>query len=202
MVEPIDVTLMRPITIRADVVNHHFEGKFEVELKYRIPSKTQFLDTLQSMYYEVMLQDNLESDNYFDTPDQQLLAQNKSLCIREMQPSGIKLWIVKGPEIDRCEATNISDAPKAMSMLETLGYVCVLKMIKVRSIYFVGDFHITVDHLEGLGNFAEFAIMTDEESLLEDYRQQLLNLAAQFGLTEQDREHRSYRALQSDKLKA
>jgi adenylate cyclase class 2 len=73
-----------------------------------------------------MLQDNLESDNYFDTPEQQLLAQNKSLCIREMQPSGIKLWIVKGPEIDCCEATNINDAPKAMSMLETLGYVCVL----------------------------------------------------------------------------
>ena len=184
-------------------MNHqHFEGKFEVELKYRIPSKSQFLARLRHMPHEVMLQDNLESDNYFDTPDQQLLAQNKSLCIREMQPSGIKLWIVKGPEIDRCEATNISDAPKAISMLETMGYVSVLKMSKVRSIYFVGDFHITVDHLEGLGEFAEFAIMTDDVNLLEDYRQQLLNLAAQFGLTEQNREYRSYRALQSDKLKA
>jgi adenylate cyclase class 2 len=69
-------------------------------------------------------------------------------------------------------------------------------------LYFVGDCHITVDLLERLGNFAEFAIMTNKERLLEDYRQQLLNLAAQFGLTEQDLEHRSYRALQSDKLKA
>ncbi|WP_110455673.1 class IV adenylate cyclase [Shewanella algidipiscicola] len=180
----------------------HFEGKFEVELKYRIPSKSTFLAKLGSMPHEMMLQDNLESDTYFDTPERHLLAQHKSLCIRDMQPSGIKLWIVKGPEADRCEATNISDVSKAISMLQTLGYVKVQQINKVRSIYFVGDFHITVDHLEGVGDFAEFAIMTDEVSLLDDYRLQLLNLAMQFGLSEQDREHRSYRTLQSQVRKA
>ncbi|PKG76157.1 class IV adenylate cyclase [Shewanella sp. Choline-02u-19] len=181
-------------------MTEHFEGKFEVELKYRIASKSQFLVTLNSMEHEIMLQDNLESDCYFDTSEQQLLAENKSLCIREMEPSGIKLWIVKGPEADRCEATNITDANKAKSMLKTMGYHVVLAMKKTRSIYFVGKFHMTVDNLDGLGDFAEFAIMTDEESLLESYRSELITLASKFGLSSTDLEHRSYRKIYSESL--
>ncbi|XDF80092.1 class IV adenylate cyclase [Aliivibrio fischeri] len=181
-------------------MSEHFEGKFEVELKYRLKSKSQFLTILNSMTYEVMLEDNLESDCYFDTPEQVLLAENKSLCIREMEPSGIKLWIVKGPEADRCEATNITDANKAKSMLNTMGYDVVLAMKKTRSIYFVGEFHITVDTLSGLGDFAEFAIMTDDESLLESYRFELIILASKFGLSSTDLEHRSYRKMYSESL--
>ena len=181
-------------------MSEHFEGKFEVELKYRLKSKSQFLTILNSMTYEVMLEDNLESDCYFDTPEQVLLAENKSLCIREMEPSGIKLWIVKGPEVDRCEATNITDANKAKSMLNTMGYHVVLAMKKTRSIYFVGKFHITVDNLNGLGDFAEFAIMTDDVSLLESYRSELIILASKFGLSSTDLEHRSYRKMYSESL--
>ena len=181
-------------------MSEHFEGKFEVELKYRLKSKSQFLTILNSMTYEVMLEDNLESDCYFDTPEQVLLAENKSLCIREMEPSGIKLWIVKGPEADRCEATNITDANKSKSMLNTMGYHVVLAMKKTRSIYFVGKFHITVDNLNGVGDFAEFAIMTDDESLLESYRSELIVLASKFGLSSTDLEHRSYRKMYSESL--
>ncbi len=181
-------------------MSEHFKGKFEVELKYRLKSKSQFLTILNSMTYEVMLEDNLESDCYFDTPEQVLLAENKSLCIREMEPSGIKLWIVKGPEADCCEATNITDANKAKSMLNTMGYHVVLAMKKTRSIYFVGKFHITVDNLNGLDDFAEFAIMTDDESLLESYRSELLILASKFGLSSTDLEHRSYRKMYTESL--
>lgn len=175
----------------------HFKGKFEVELKYRLASKSAFLALLNStIEHEVMLLDNLESDSYFDYHDT-LLTQNKSVCIREMEPSGIKLWIVKGPQADCCEATNITDAVSARSMLKTMGYQVVLEMKKTRSIYFVGKFHITVDHLDGLGHFAEFAIMTDDEAHLEDYRKELVALAAQFDLTSADIEHHSYRQLQT-----
>lgn len=178
--------------------HNHFEGDFEVELKYRLASKNAFLNTLNTIKHEVMLEDNIESDCYFDTAEKSLLFQNKSICVREMEPSGIKLWIVKGPEADRCEATNITDASKAKSMLVTMGYEVVLEMKKTRSIYFVDKFHITVDHLDGLGDFAEFAIMTDDESLLDNYRSELISLASQFGLTEQDLEHKSYRSLYAD----
>lgn len=173
----------------------HFQGKYEVELKYRLTSKSGFLETLNQTHHEVMLENNTESDCYFDTPDLALEAQNKSLCIRTMAPSGIKLWIVKGPEEDRCEATDISDADKALSMLETMGYEIVLKATKSRSIYFVGEFHITLDTLANIGDFAEFAIMTDDESKLSKYREQLEALAAKFGLTQFDLETKSYKEM-------
>ncbi|MGP8305320.1 class IV adenylate cyclase [Vibrio sp. YIC-376] len=153
--------------------NDHFQGKFEVELKFRLRSKSEFLKTLNQIHHEVMLQDNIEHDWYFDAPDKALKAHNKSLCIRTMEPSGINLWIVKGPEPDRCEATNITNAANAISMLKNMGYEVVLQAKKVRSIYFVGEYHITVDSLAGIGDFAEFAIMTDDESQLVRYKSEL-----------------------------
>jgi adenylate cyclase class 2 len=70
-------------------------------------------------------QDNIDPDCYFYPPENQLSAQNKSLCIRTMESSSIKLWIVKDPVPDRCEATNITDVHSALSRLETLGDPCI-----------------------------------------------------------------------------
>ena len=179
--------------------NDHFQGKYEVELKYRLQSKSRFLQALSLIPHEVMLQDNTESDWYFDSPDSTLSAQHKSLCIRTMEPSGIKLWIVKGPEPDRCEATNITDATSALSMLATMGYEVTLKANKIRSIYFIGQFHITVDSLAGIGDFAEFAIMTDNEAMLSTYREELKALANSFGLTESDLQTKSYKQMFMEK---
>ncbi|MFV0595266.1 class IV adenylate cyclase [Shewanella sp.] len=180
----------------APQINAHFNGKFEVELKYRLTDREAFWARLSAKSLEVMLEDNLEHDCYFDSPIASLAAEHKSLCIREMQPSGIMLWIVKGPEKDRCEAVNITDANKAKSMLRTLGYQCVLEIKKRRSVYFLGEFHLTLDWLEGLGDFAELAIMTNDEAKLPIYEAQLLALAAELGLEESQRELLSYRQLQ------
>ncbi|MBT0096916.1 class IV adenylate cyclase, partial [Vibrio alginolyticus] len=106
---------------------------------------------------------------------------------------------VKGPEADRCEATNITDAENAKSMLETMGYEITLKATKTRSIYFVGKFHITVDSLDGIGDFAEFAIMTDDESMLIAYRSELEALASKFGLTGSALQNKSYKQMFAEK---
>lgn len=80
-------------------------------------------------------------------------------------------------------------------MLQTLGYKVVLQLTKTRSIYFIDQYHVTVDNLEGMGDFAELAIMTDDETQLAYHEQGLLELAQQLGLTQEDRETRSYREL-------
>ncbi|MCE0495066.1 class IV adenylate cyclase [Vibrio salinus] len=173
----------------------HFKGKYEVELKFRLPSRSGFLQKLSVIQHEVMVRDNVETDWYFDTKDQLLLSQNKSVSIREMEPSGIKLWIVKGPESDRCEATDITKSDTAKSMLKTMGYEVFLKVKKIRSIFFIGKFHVTLDQLDGIGDFAEFAIMTDDESALSGYKAELEQLSEQFGLSTSDIESKSYRCL-------
>lgn len=82
-------------------------------------------------------------------------------------------------------------------MLENMGYEVIQRSKKIRSIFFVGEFHITLDFLDGFGHFAEFAIMTDDETALASYREQLVALAQQFHLSEADREHRSYKEILS-----
>ena len=161
----------------------HFQGRFEVEFKYQLTDRPAFLKALLALNPEIMLEDNLEQDRYFDTPDDALAQAGKSLAIRTMQPSGIQLWIVKGPETDRCEAVNINNADKAVSMLLTMNYRQILEITKRRSIYFIGPFHVTLDHLAEIGDFAELAIMTDDEERLPAFRQQLLALADQLGLS-------------------
>ena len=42
-------------------------------------------------------------------------------------------------------------SPGVVSMVRTLGYQPVLTIDKRRSIYFLGPFHVTVDHLAGIG---------------------------------------------------
>ena len=98
----------------------HFQGRFEVEFKYRLTDSAAFVHTLTALSPEVMVADNHEQDCYFDTADGALARAEKSLIIRTMAPSGIRLWIVKGPGPDRCEAVNITDADKAISMVRTL----------------------------------------------------------------------------------
>lgn len=142
----------------------HFQGRFEVEFKYRLGDVETFATALAALNPEVMLERNQEQDTYFDTPDRSL-----------------------------SEAVNITDADKAISMLHTLGYQPILTLRKVRSIYFVGPFHVTLDHLAGLGDFAELAIMTDDEERLVEYRHALEALASTLGLKQ--REHRSYKEL-------
>ncbi|MFM5447551.1 class IV adenylate cyclase [Aeromonas veronii] len=173
----------------------HFQGRFEVEFKYQLTDRPAFLKALLALNPEIMLEDNLEQDRYFDTPDDALAQAGKSLAIRTMQPSGIQLWIVKGPEADRCEAVNISDADKAANMLLTMDYRQTLEIAKQRSIYFLGPFHVTLDYLAEIGDFAELAIMTDDEERLPAFRQQLLALADQLGLSPDAQEPRSYRTL-------
>ncbi|MBP4042759.1 class IV adenylate cyclase [Aeromonas sp. SrichE-2G] len=174
-------------------VTTHFQGRFEVEFKYRLENSAAFSRTLAALGPEVMVEGDQEQDCYFDTADGALAREGKSLVIRTMQTAGIRLWIVKGPGPDRCEAVNISDADKAASMVRTLGYQPVLTIHKRRSIYFVGPFHITLDHLAGVGDFAELAIMTDDVERLEEYRNALQELATTLNLKQ--REYRSYREL-------
>ncbi|WP_421331868.1 class IV adenylate cyclase [Aeromonas veronii] len=180
----------------------HFQGRFEVEFKYQLTDRPAFLKALLALNPEIMLEDNLEQDRYFDTPDDALARAGKSLTIRTMQPSGIQLWIVKGPEKDRCEAVTINDADKAVSMLLTMNYRQIFVITKRRSIYFIGPFHVTLDHLAEIGDFAELAIMTDDEERLPAFRQQLLALADQLGLSPDAQEPRSYRALYTRYMQA
>ncbi|EPL9568498.1 class IV adenylate cyclase [Providencia rettgeri] len=176
-------------------MSKHFVGKYEAEIKFRLADHAVFLQKIKADHAEPFTENNSETDYFYENTHHPLASNNISMCVREMVPSGIKLWIVKGPSSSECKAINIDDCQHVQNMLVTLGYHCHLTTTKVRSIYFLGDVHITVDHLDGIGWFAEFAIMTDDESLLEHYYQKLMSVAKGYGFTKDMVEKRSYKQM-------
>ncbi|EPG7576966.1 class IV adenylate cyclase [Providencia rettgeri] len=176
-------------------MSQHFVGKYEAEIKFQLPDPDTFLHKIRADLAEPFTENNIETDYFYENPHLPLADNNVSMCVREMVPSGIKLWIVKGPGLSECKAINIDDCRHVQNMLTTLGYHCYLTTTKVRSIYFLNDIHITIDHLSGIGWFAEFAIMTDEQDLLDSLYKRLMATAKQYGFTEEMVETRSYKQM-------
>ncbi|MEQ4923647.1 class IV adenylate cyclase [Proteus hauseri] len=181
-------------------MSEHFQGKFEAELKYHLENPHQFAAALANAGAIIFTQDNQETDWYMEHSGVAFSAPTISLCVRKMSPSGINLLIVKGPDLSQCEAVRIEDTNKTISMLNTLGYHCALNYTKSRQIYFLNEFHITIDKIDKLGSYAEFAIMTDSQSKLPFYTTQLKALAAKFGFNEAMRETRNYKTLMLEQI--
>ncbi|GKW15563.1 adenylate cyclase [Pectobacterium actinidiae] len=170
----------------------HFTGKYEVELKFRIDDIAVFRNTLFSLHPEAFVFENKEHDVYYDDAENRLQQQHIKMLVRRMEPSGIKLWIVKGPGADRCEAVNVEAFEKTDSMLQTLGYKPLFEIHKIRSIYFLNSFHITLDYIESLGYFVEISVMTDDETQLKALRDRCIECALRLQLSLDHIETKSY----------
>jgi adenylate cyclase class 2 len=176
-----------------------FIGRYEVERKYRVAE----LDPLRSKVLSIgavpFTVGNRETDIFLDLPDGRLAANGQQQVMRLMQPSDRVLWICKGPGADRCVAMDLDGWDKAREMLSALGFVETGRLAKDRDIYFVDDFHVTLDHLDGLGSFAEVAVMTDDANSLPFWATRIGEFADRLGLDAAQAEERSYRAMMTGK---
>ena len=173
----------------------HFEGKYEVELKYRVDSLIIVRDQITRLGAVPFMLGNRETDIYFDMDETRFADNDQAVCLRSMAPSGRVLWISKGPGPDRCVAMDLHDLEKAFEMLSSLGFSEVMRIEKARDLYFLGPLHLTLDDVPGLGQYVEIAAMTDDEQALEELRKQTKALAGALDLSPASRETRSYRTM-------
>lgn len=173
----------------------HFVGRYEVERKFHVSDIEPVRRKLQEQNAAAFTIGNAEVDIFLDLPDGRLENNNQFHTLRHMQPSGRVLWISKGPRKDECVAMDLADFDKAMSMLKSLGFEEKRRIRKKRDIYFFGDFHVTLDLVDGLGPFVEVAAMTDDEDLLPGLRTGLQTAATALDLLAHREETRSYRQL-------
>ena len=196
-----------------DEARKHFHGRFEVERKYRLPSAdalAAFRARLVKAGAVAHVEDNRETDLYFEraplpplppmppmpsAPATTLKAEDKSLILRDMAPSGIRLMIVKGPGPDLCRSLHIDDVADARAMLESIGFHVAFTLVKTRSVFFAGDLHVTCDVVPDIGHFAEVAAMTDDADALPRLEAAVTAFAADAGLSDAMRETRGYRQL-------
>lgn len=173
----------------------HFSGRFEVERKYAVSDPARIRALLDDRGAVPFTLGNREIDIFLDWPDGRLAAAGKQQVVRSMQPSDRVLWFVKGPKPDECIATDMEDFDKALALLATLGCVETGRVEKRRDIWFLGDFHVTLDFVPGLGDFVELAVMTDDEASLSGWAARIEALAADLGLSTHALQTRSYRAM-------
>ncbi|WJV64083.1 class IV adenylate cyclase [Pectobacteriaceae bacterium CE70] len=176
-------------------MTEYFRGKYEVEVKFRIQDIVTFREGLFSQHPESYVFENKEYDIYYDSEENKLRHQNISMVLRRMAPSGIKLWIVKGPRTGLSEAVNVESFEITDSILRTLGYKPIFELNKTRSIYFLDTFNITMDYIESLGHYVEISCMTEDDSALDLLREKCQDCALRLGLLLDNIEHQSYRQL-------
>lgn len=180
----------------------HFKGRFEVERKYAVSDLAEIAARLRARAAVLFTLANREIDVFLDWPDGRLAALGKQQVVRSMQPSGRVLWFVKGPQPDECIATDLEDFDKALAMLAALGCVETDRVEKERDIFFLGDFHLTLDRVPGLGAFVELAVMTDDAQSLPGWAEKIEAMAAGLGLAADALQTRSYRAMLADARRA
>jgi adenylate cyclase class 2 len=173
----------------------HFKGRFEIERKYRVNGFDRIRAEILSRGGVAFALGNRETDIFLDQPDGRLERNGQQQVLRGMQPSGRVLWICKGPGPERCVAMDLDDLDKSREMLSALGYVEIDRLVKSRDIYFIGDFHLTLDYIDDLGAFVEIAVMTDEENSLDDWAIRIGDLSSGLGLDQSMIEPDSYRVL-------
>jgi adenylate cyclase class 2 len=172
----------------------------EVEMKFRVPDWAPVVAALQS-WSIIPEPPRKDTDHYFNAPDRDFARTDEAVRVRRIGAANFLTY--KGPKIDpgtktRTEvelklADGATTAADAVRFLSGLGYRPVAVVTKSRQVYsFDRDgFHVEVclDDLGAIGRFVELEVMAPSEQF-EAAKAVLLKLAADLGLTEQER--RSY----------
>ncbi len=153
----------------------------EVESKYRSPGNERVRKTLSGLNAK-RIREGFVEDAYFAHPAHDFGNSDEALRLRTIDGSAELTY--KGPRMKdggpkaREEVTCLLPAPLEMRrILERLGFEERLVVRKHRSSYLLDKLRVDVDEVEGLGEFVELELVTEEprraESLLEMARREL-----------------------------
>lgn len=115
-----------------------------------------------------------QRDTYYDAPDREFAETDEAFRVRIEQPDGgepaVKLTY-KGPLVDaetktRREAeTTVADRDAIESILDGLGYEPAATVVKHRERFALGDYTVTLDSVDGLGEFVEIDREVQEDGV-------------------------------------
>lgn len=159
----------------------YWRDVIEVESKYRSPGNEQIRKVLSSLNAKV-LYDGAVEDLYFAHPERDYGKTDEALRLRVLE--GAVELTYKGPRMRegatkaREEVTcGVKDQLEMRRILERLGFVEQFVVRKQRSSFLLDKLRVEVDFVEGLGEFVELELVTEEPKrahrLLEMARKEL-----------------------------
>jgi adenylate cyclase class 2 len=181
---------------------------YEVEVKVRADHETvrDALESAGATHVESVEQ----ADTYYDAPDRDFAQTDEALRIREersatnrsetdnLETTDTRLTY-KGPLVDsdsktREEAeTAVVDPEALQSILDGLGYDPAAVVEKNRDRYTLDGVSVTLDTVDGLGEFVEAELETEDD--IDSARDRILTLLTDLGLDTDDQIRTSYLGL-------
>jgi adenylate cyclase class 2 len=166
-------------------------GPVEVEIKARVDDLEAVRQRLADRGAEP-IDARREEDVYFDHPERSFADTDEALRVRETDEDVHLTY--KGPKVDETTKTreeitlDVDDAEAAQRMLTALGFEAAGRVAKRRRTYALADLTVTLDRVDGLGPFVEIETIVEDD--VDEAREQVLALADELGLADQER--RSY----------
>ena len=162
----------------------------EAELKFHAPDLEGLERALVGMGASPV-SEAVESDTYYRHPCRDLAASDEALRIRTWSAGdGVERNYItyKGPRVSSATGKSrierecpIGDPREIEAILLALGFRQAGRVRKTRKTYSHQEIHICLDHVEGLGGFAELEIRVEEDELAPAV-ERLRALASRLGL--------------------
>jgi adenylate cyclase class 2 len=138
----------------------------ERERKYRLPDGT--VDDLRKRLEQEgrWVRAGAEGDVFFDHPNLNLQDADRRLRLRFRDEGGVQELTYKSPReihgVDkvRREITAVLVSGPIEELIAELGFRRIRKFVKLREVYILGEFEISLDHLDGAGWFCEIEALT------------------------------------------
>ncbi|MEF8821008.1 MAG: class IV adenylate cyclase [Halovenus sp.] len=171
---------------------------YEVELKVRADHDTvgERLDEIGAQRIGTVSQE----DVYYDAPDRDFAETDEALRIRtESADEPVTRLTYKGPLVEsesktRQEAeTAVADPAEIRAILDGLGYEPAATVRKDREQYAVDGCTVTLDAVDGLGEFVEAEL--EVEDGIDEARGRLETVLEKLGLDPEDQIRTSYLGL-------
>jgi adenylate cyclase class 2 len=165
---------------------------YEVELKYAVDDMPQLLEKLGR--FGLCFGEAVEEhDTFYQHPVKDYATTDE--CLRIRNRAGEYRITYKGPKVDRETKTrreieiyltdNAEIARQWDNLLQALDFRVAAELKKMRRsaglVYLEQKYELSLDHIDGLGDFIELENIADE-SQLDDARRRIKSLATTLGL--------------------
>lgn len=142
----------------------------------------------------VFLGTEKQKDIYLNHPDRDFSKTDEALRLREVENKVFLTY--KGPKIDEKTKSReeveeqIEDLDKSIKIFESLGFEKAGVVHKDRELYELHGYKISIDKVEGLGEFIELEREVKKPS--DEVISETISFLKQLGVKEEDFERRSY----------
>jgi len=110
-------------------------------------------------------------DVFFDHPSLHLQDDDRRLRLRFRDEGGVQELTYKssremhGVDKVRREITAVLVSGPIEELIAELGFRRIRKFVKLREVYIIGEFEISLDHLDGAGWFCEIEALTPDADI-------------------------------------